>query len=151
MDTNDSIYSDQEKKNIMNMLNTQRKERENSTNISSFSTQSKEKILDSLNRQRRDEYLFKHMSEKRISNKKVYIIHNKKFYKIKNLERDYLFKIDDYDKLSSRPKVISIFYDFLGELKKKDVLIQIRRYSDKIFISDDLIKVYYKTCHFENN
>jgi len=34
--------------------------------------------------------------------------------------------------------------------QNKDVLIQIRRYSDKIYISDDLIKVYYKSCHLED-
>ena len=57
---------------------------------------------------------------------------------------------EDYQKLRSRPGIITIYHEFLGEMKKKDVLIQIRRYSDKIYISDDLIKVYYKSCHLED-
>ena len=149
--TSKATYSAEEKKAIMEMLNKERKEREqNKLSTSSVDIKDKQKIMDSINRQRRDEQLFKHMDAKRIENKKIYNIHNKRFYKIKNLERDYYLKVDDYEKLSSRPKIITIYHDFLGELKKKDVLIQIRKYSDKIFVSDDLIKVYYKTCYFED-
>jgi len=145
-----ATYSAEEKQAIMDMLNKERKEREeNKKKQASLKKLDKQKIFDSLNRQRRDEQLFEQMDKQRIANKKIYTIHNKKFYKIKNLERDYFFKVDDYEKLSSRPRIITIYHDFLGELKKKDVLIQIRRYSDKIFVSDDLIKVYYKTCYFE--
>jgi len=148
-------YSEEEKKAIMAMLNKERKEKEqeliSDSDFKYIDEQKKQKIMDTLNRQRRDEQLFEQMDIQRIENKKIYTIHNKKFYKIKNLERDYFFRVDDYDKLSSRPKIVTIYHDFLGELKKKDVLIQIRRYSDQIFVSDDLIKVYYKTCYFEDN
>jgi len=148
-----ATYSAEEKQAIMDMLNKERKAKEEQKSLKnnkpSIKEEDKQKIIDSINRQRRDEQLFEQMDKQRIANKKIYTIHNKKFYKIKNLERDYFFKVDDYEKLSSRPRIITIYHDFLGELKKKDVLIQIRRYSDKIFVSDDLIKVYYKTCYFE--
>jgi len=148
-----NVYQQDEKQAIMDMLNKERKDQEEQPlefDTKPTSNVDKTKIMTSLNRQRRDEQLFKHMEIKRIENKKVYYIHNRKFYKIKNLERDYYLRVDDYDKLGSRPRITTIYHDFLGEMKKKDVLIQIRRYSDKIFISDDLIKVYYRTCYFED-
>jgi len=139
-------YSAEEKKAIMDMLNQKRKEKELSK-----SKEEKSKILQKLNRERKEKELFEKMEKQRTHNKKIYTFHNIKFYKIKNLEREYYLKVEDYNKLTTRPKIITIYYEFLGELKKKDILIQIRRYSDKLFISDDMIKVYYKSCYLEDN
>jgi hypothetical protein len=148
-------YSEEEKKAIMQMLNRERKEKENNQNKPikkiDLNYLDKSKILQKLNRERKEQELFEKMAKQRVENKKIYSFHNKLFYKIKNLERDYYLKCEDYRKLTSRPKIMTIYHEFLGELKKKDVLIQIRRYSDKIFISDDLIKVYYKSCYFEDD
>jgi len=148
-------YTIEEKKAIMEMLNKERKQKDQARlkkqEKTNLNIKDKKQILNKLTRERRDAQLFEQMEKKRVENKKIYIFHNKEFYKIKNLERDYYFKVEDYEKLSHRPKIVTIYHDFLGELKKKDILIQIRRYSDKIFISDDLIKVYYKSCYFEGN
>ena len=147
-------YSEEEKRAIIEMLNQKRKGKEQKSNKSlpkiDFSHIDKSKILQKLNRERKEKELFDKMAKQRIANKKIYSFHNKLFYKIKNLERDYYLKCEDYQKLRSRPRIITIYHEFLGEMKKKDVLIQIRRYSDKIYISDDLIKVYYKSCHLED-
>jgi hypothetical protein len=148
-------YSEEEKKAIMEMLNRERKEKEQKSSKPlpkiDFSHIDKSKILQKLNRERKEQELFEKMAKQRIANKKIYSFHNKLFYKIKNLERDYYLKCEDYQKLRSRPRIITIYHEFLGEMKKKDVLIQIRRYSDKIYISDDLIKVYYKSCYLEDD
>ena len=148
-------YTIEEKKAIMEMLNKERKQKDQTRlkkqEKTKLNIKDKKQILNKLTRERRDAQLFEQMEKKRVENKKIYIFHNKEFYKITNLERDYYFKVEDYEKLSHRPRIITIYHDFLGELKKKDVLIQIRRYSDKIFVSDDLIKVYYKSCYFEGN
>jgi len=147
-------YSEEEKKAIMEILNQKRKAKDQKATITIPKIDSnsidKSKVLQKLNRERKEQELFEKMAKQRIANKKIYSFHNKLFYKIKNLERDYYLKCEDYQKLTSCPKIVTIYHEFLGELKKKDTLIQIRRYSDKIFISDDMIKIYYKSCYFED-
>jgi hypothetical protein len=123
----------------------------NTTSKTNLSQTEKNKILQKLNHARKEKEIFEKMAKQRIQNKKTYSFHNKLFYKIKNLERDYYLKCEDYQKIMSRPKEISIFYEFLGEIKKKNVLIQIKRYSDKLYISEDLIKTYYKPCYLEGH
>jgi predicted PilT family ATPase len=144
------IYTKEEKQTIMEMLNKERKAKEKQAE-KKYSEEEKRKILTSLNQERKNIEISEDVKVRRVANKKIYTINNTQYYKLENLERGYLMRVDDYPKLTNRPKIITLYYDFLGELKKKDFLIQIRSYSDKIFVSNDLLKVYFKACSFENN
>jgi hypothetical protein len=65
------------------------------------------------------------------------------------MSREYYIDIEDIQKISSRPSIISLYYRVFGELKKKDFLIKIQKYSDKFYISDDILRVYFKTYSLE--
>jgi hypothetical protein len=65
------------------------------------------------------------------------------------MEREYYIEIDACKKLSSRPTILPLYYRTFDELKKKDVLVKTEVYSDKIFISYNAIRVYFKAYTLE--
>jgi len=149
-------YTDEEKKIIMDRLDKERRiqqEAEKGLNgKKAFYTQSeKNKILNKLNEERLSKQKREDIKKRRIENKKVYTFGSKSFYKFLQMEREYFIEISDCDKFSRRPAIISLYYRTFDELKKKDVLIKTEVYSDKIFISYDAIRVYFKAYSLEDN
>ena len=67
------------------------------------------------------------------------------------MNRTYYVNVEDSKRFSSRPQIFSIYYQGFDGLKKKDVLIQIKDYSDRIFLSEDVLRVYYKQASLEDN
>ena len=150
------IYTDEEKKTILERLNADRKarqeaERQEKQGNKKLTVSEKEKILERINEERRIAHKYKELQKRRLRNKKVYHLENRVLYKFLNMDRAYYIKVDDCKRLSSRPLILPLYYQGFDGLKQKDVLIRIRDYSDKIFISDDVLRVYYKEYSLEDN
>jgi len=148
-------YSDEEKKIIMDILDEERRVHQEATKglddkKAIYSQSEKNKILNKLNEQRLSTQKRKEIEKNRTGNKEVYKFGAKKFYKFLNMEREYFIETIDCDKFSRRPAIISLYYRTFNELKKKDVLIKTEVYSDKIFISYNAIRVYFKGYSLED-
>ena len=147
-------YSDEEKKFILKRLNDERllqqKLKETSSKATKqYSKEDKNDILNQLNEERLRTQKRKEMKRKRIENKEIYKFGNKEYYKFLNMEREYYIEAENCGKFSSRPSIVTLYYRTFGELSKKDVLLKIESYSEKIFISYDAIRVYFKPYSFE--
>jgi len=119
------FYTKEEKAIILKKLNDQRLIRQKNTEVSS---QEKNNEIE----------------EKRLKNKKEYKINNKQFYKFQNMERGYYIEKEKAEKISTIPMIMTLYYKTFGELKKKDVLIKLKVYSENFFISYDVLRVYFK-------
>ncbi len=148
------IYSDEEKTFILQRLNNERLEqqklKETSSNVTKeYSEEDKEDILNKLNDERRRVQKREEMKKKRIENKEIYKFGQKEYYKLVNMDREYYLNKENCGKFSSSPSIVTLYYRTFGEMQKKDVLLKIESYSDKIFISHDAIRVYFKAYSFE--
>ena len=149
-------YTEEEKKLILERLDAERKMRQKAVDqgyatSAEISAEDKEKILFKINEERRIAQKYKELQRKRLRNKKVYQLENKTLYRFLDMERSYYIQVEDSKKLSSRPQIVTLYFQGLDGLRKKDVLAQVKDYSDKIFISYDLIKVYFKQYPLEDN
>ena len=147
-------YSDEEKKIIMDRLDEERRIHQEAIkgldNKDIYTENEKNKILNKLNEHRLSTQKREELRKRRIENKEIYTFGIKKFYKFLNMEREYFIEISDCNKFSRRPAIISLYYRTFNELKKKDVLIKTEVYSDKIFISYNAIRVYFKGYSLES-
>ncbi len=150
-------YSAEEKQLIMARLNEerlihQRAEEELKGQKRSFTEEEKKKILAKLNEKRLSTQKREEIKKRRLHNKKRYKIGNKEFYKFKNMEREYYIEIEDCDKITTRPSIVTLYYKSVSEyeVKKKDVLIKTEIYSDKFFVSYGLVRVYFKGYSLED-
>ena len=147
-------YSDEEKKFILKRLNDERvlqqKLKETSLKATKqYSKEDKDDILNKLNDERLRTQKREEMNRKRVENKEIYKFGQKEYYKFVNMEREYYLEKEHCGKFSSGPSIVTLYYRTFGEMKKKDVLLKIESYSDKIFISYDAIRVYFKPYSFE--
>jgi len=147
-------YSPEEKKFILERLNNERllkqKSKEESLKATKrISQEEKSDILKELNDERLRVQKREEMRRKRVDNKEIYKFGNKEYYKFINMEREYYLEKESCGKFSSRPSIVSLYYRTFGEMKRKDVLLKIESYSEKIFISYDAIRVYFKPYVFE--
>jgi len=142
------IYNDKEKKYILDTLNTERllrqKAQRKSKTYDQYTKSDKQDILKELNEKRLDTQRLEVIKKRRTDKKQKYQFGSKEFYKFSNMNREYYIDLNDIKKLSSRPVIMSLHYKIFGELKKKDFLIKTEIYSEKIFISDDILRVYFK-------
>jgi len=165
-------YTDDQKKEIMRHLNEQRLARQKEkqaqkqadqeaqtipldadtpTPRKAYDKNEKREIMRRLNEQRLSQQHYRDIKKRRTENKKIYTFSGKEYYKFKNLEREYYILIEDFKKISGRPSIVSFFYKTLSnEFKKKDILAQIKVYSDKVFVSNDVIRIKFQECYLEN-
>ena len=147
-------YSSDEKKFILERLNSERlrqqKPHEKSSKPSKqYSKEDKNNILNELNEERVRVQKREEMKAKRIENKEIYKFGKKEYYKLVNMEREYYLEKESCGTFSSRPSIVTLNYRTFGEMQRKDVLLKIESFSEKIFISYDAIRVYFKTYSFE--
>ena len=145
-------YSPEEKEFILGRLNDERlldqKSKEASSNLCSL--EEKNAILNELNEERLRVQKREEMKKKRLENKQIYKFGNKEYYKFTGMKRAFYIEAKFCETFSGRPTVVTLYYLTFNELKKKDVLIQIRAESEKFFISYDAIRVYFKPYALEN-
>jgi len=148
-------YTAEEKIIIMDRLDEERRIHQEAVKgldgkKASYNEAEKAKILSKLNEERISTQNRLKIKKRRIENKEVYKFGVKEFYKFLHMEREYFIEISDCEKFSRRPAIISLYYRTFDELKKKDFLIKTEIYSDKIFISYDAIRVYFRGYSLEN-
>ena len=149
------IYTEEEKQIIMDRLNEERlihqrvKERLDGK-IKGYSDEEKNQILHILNEQRLSKQKREEIRNKRIEKKEKYKFASREFYKFTRMEREYYIEVKECEGLSSRPRLLSLYYRTFEELKKKDVLIKTEVYSEYFFISYNPIRVYFKTYELED-
>ena len=148
-------YNTEEKQIIMDRLNEERLVNQQASKgldgkKAIYDQSEKNKILDKLNEQRLSKQKREEIKINRTENKEIYKFGNKSFYKFLQMEREYYIEISDCEKFATRPVIISLYYRTFNELKKKDVLIKTEVYSNKVFISYDAIRVYFKGYSLED-
>jgi len=150
--SNKSTYSPEEKKYIMEQLNAQRLKNQEKMEPEhkKYSAERKREILNEINDKRLEKQFYEDMKKRRIYNKKVYTFDLRYFYKFEHMDREYYMEVTDVQKLSSEAQIFTLYHRTFGEIKKKDFLIKIEVYSDKIFISDDVLRIYFKGYSLEN-
>ena len=148
-------YTDEEKKMIMDRLDKERRIHQKAMEdldpkSKKYNEEEKKLVLQKLNEKRLSKQKREEIKKARTENKQIYKFGHKEFNKFKHMEREYYIEIEDLKKLSSRPVIIPIYYRLFEELKKKEVLMKTEIYSDKIFISNDPIRVYFKGYSLED-
>ncbi len=147
-------YSDEEKEFILKRLNDERLQQQKPKDVSLtvtklYSKEDKDDILKKLNEERLRIQRHEEMKWKRVENKEIYKFGQKEYYKFVNMEREYYLEKESFKNFSSRPSIVTLYYRTFGEMKRKDVLLKIELYSEKIFISYNAIRVYFKSYSLE--
>jgi len=155
IDGRKETYTAEEKQIIIDNLNEERRINQKivadlSNSAKHYSKSDKNKILNKLNQQRLSREKREAIKKKRTYNKEIYTFGDNSFYKLIQMEKEYYIRIEDCEQLTSQPNIISLYYKIFDALKKKDVLMKVEAYSDKFFISYDVIRVYFKPFALEN-
>ncbi|HHO65959.1 MAG TPA: hypothetical protein ENJ71_05520 [Epsilonproteobacteria bacterium] len=149
-----TTYTEEEKKYIMQRLDEQRRkekqEKCKKRRYIKYSEEEKQNILRELNDKRLEKQLYEEIEKRRVSHKKIYRFDIREFYKFTHMDREYFIETKDIKKLSARPQILTMYHRTFGEMKKRDFLMKIAVYSDKIFISDDMLRVYFKGYSLES-
>ena len=149
-----STYTIEEKKYIMERLNTERRIQQKKISITleytQYSQEEKKNILYELNEKRLESQHYAEIAKQRTRNKKIYVYDMLQFYKFLNMDREYFILIEDIQKLSTRPLILTLYNRVFGELKKKDFLIKVMPYSNRVHISNDMLRVYFKSYTLED-
>lgn len=149
-------YTKEEKQIILDKLNEERLINQQASKgldgkKAVYDQKEKNKILDKLNEERLSKQKREEIKNSRIHNKEIYTFGAKKFYKFLQMEREYFIEVSQCNNFSSRAAIIPLYYRTFDELKKKEVLLKTEVYSNKIFISYDAIRVYFKGYELENS
>ena len=149
-----NTYTAEEKRYIMDRLNAERRIQQKKAEISKryteFTEEEKKNILKELNEKRLEAQMYDEIKRKRTAKKKIYRFDVRAFYKVLDMGREYYLLVEDMEKLGARPQIITLYFKVFGEMKKKDFLMQTKNYSDKVFISDDMLKVHFMAYKLED-
>lgn len=152
--SNKSTYTEAEKKYIMQRLNDQRKkekqEKCKKRRYRRYSEEEKQNILRDLNDKRLEKQLYEEIAQRRVLHKKIYQFDIREFYKFTQMDREYFIETKDVERLSNRPQILTLYHRTFGEMKKRDFLMKTVVYSDKIFISADMLRVYFRGYTLES-
>ncbi len=115
------IFTPLEKKNILNQLNEER-----------------------LLRQKNEE-----KQKKRFENKKIYKIQNKEYYKINDIKRVYYLEVESCKNISYSQSTILLYTYMFATMTARKGLAKIDKATERILISNDALRVYFKPFTFE--
>jgi len=143
------IYTAEEKKFIIDRLDEERRIHQKAeegldTKTKNYDEYEKQKVLKNINEKRLSTQKREKIKTLRTYKKQTYKFGSKEFYKFTQMEREYYIEISDMKKVSSRAGIIPLYYRTFEELNKKEVLIKTEIYTEKIFISYNPIRVYFK-------
>jgi len=148
-------FTAEEKKIIMDRLDEERRIHQKAvedldTKTKNYTEEEKKIVLQKLNEKRLTTQKREEIKKARTYKKQSYRFGSKEYYKFIQMEREYYIEIDELKKLSSRPVIIPLYYRTFEELNKKEVLMKTEIYSEKIFISYNPIRVYFKGYSLED-
>ena len=109
----------------------------------------KKKIWNQLNEERRLRQKNKEMEKNRFANKKIYTIDNKKYYKVIGMSNSYYLQVNSLNYLRASQVIIQLCQYTFNGMKSKRGLLKIDKVTNKIFISEDTVRVYFKSCALE--
>jgi hypothetical protein len=110
----------------------------------------KKKIWNALNEERVLRQKEKELEKERLHHKKLYAIHGKKYYKLVGDNGDYYVLEDALKNLPSSQFIIQVNrYSFSG-MRTSRARIKIDKTSNKIFLSEDTLRVYFKPYEIES-
>ncbi len=155
-----SEYTEDEKNNILNKLNAERKkkqeeeeekeeEKKEEEKHFEYTEDEKNNIFEELDDKRRKKQDKDKIHKYKYGNKKVYNLENREFYKIIGLGREFFIKTEDCHNHDSRPETLSLYHHGFDGLRKTEALVNFKDSSDKIFISEDKLRVYFKASSLE--
>ena len=110
----------------------------------------KKKIWDKLNKERLQRQKEKELEKERLANKKIYAIYGKKYYKLVGDNGDFYVLEDTLKDIPSSQFVIQVNrYSFSG-MRTSRALLKIDKVTNKIFLSEDTLRVYFKPYTIES-
>ncbi|HIQ28558.1 MAG TPA: hypothetical protein EYH42_08680 [Sulfurovum sp.] len=110
----------------------------------------KKKIWNQLNEERRLRQKKKEMGRNRFLNKKIYSIDNKKYYKVIGMSNVYYLQVNSLNYMEASQFIVQLCQYTFNGMKSKKGLIKIDKATNKIYISEDTLRVYFKSCALEN-
>lgn len=114
-----------------------------------YTEEEKAEILKALNAKRVAEEHREEMERIRFLDKQVYTFNQRTFYKLKEMEREYFLEVKTCGKIGKLPTKVPLYYRTFGEMKKIEVLVKIDPRSEKILVSKDTLRVYFKAVPIE--
>ncbi|GEM_PF-908330 len=109
----------------------------------------KKQILAKIDEERKEAQKAKEMARKRFYQKNIYTINGREYYRFEGLERIYYILTDDAKKITPTPNEFTIYYQGFEGFRPKKVFIYIKEYADKLFVSEDTQKTYFKEYALE--
>ncbi len=101
----------------------------------------KNKIWNKLNEERLLRQENEERDRQRLSNKKIYTINDKKYYKLIGMRNDYYLQENSLKHFSASKFIVELYrYTFSG-LKAQCGLMKQDKTTNKIFVSDDTLRV----------
>ncbi|HFQ62317.1 MAG TPA: hypothetical protein ENK39_08510 [Epsilonproteobacteria bacterium] len=128
----------------------QNKVRKNIYKSALASLYEKKKIWNALNEERLLRQREKELEKERLRHKKIYAIYGKKYYKLVGDYGDYYVLEDALKNIPSAQFVIQVNrYSFSG-MRKSRAILKIDKSTNKIFLSEDTLRVYFKPYQIES-
>jgi hypothetical protein len=115
----------------------------------SYSQKEKNEILQKLDDQRRQRQKNDAKHLEKYGNRVVYELENSEFFKVLGMGRDYFIRVDDFLHKDPRPEMVTLYYRGFDALRQMKVLVKFEGDTNKIFISEDPLRVYFKPTMLE--
>ena len=124
-------------------------EAKNRHKIDIFTPLEKKNILNHLNEQRLSRQENEEIQKKRFENKKIYAIQNKQYYKIIDLKRAYYLEVESCENISYTQSMVLLYTYTFATMTARKGLAKIDKATERILLSNDAIRVYFKPYSFE--
>lgn len=110
----------------------------------------KKKIWNSLNEARLTKQKSVQVSKDILKNKKLYTLENKKYFKVIGYSTEFYIQADTLNYIPSSQFIVQLCtYTFDG-LRSKKGLMKIDKSNNKIYISEDMLHVHFKSYEIED-
>lgn len=109
-----------------------------------FTPLEKKNIWDQLNEKRLLRQKNAENQKKRFEKKKIYTIQNKKYYRIHDFKYAYYLEVESCRNLSYSQTVILLYTYTFATMTARKGLAKIDRVTERIMISNDALRVYFK-------
>ena len=124
-------------------------EKKNRHQIDIFTPLEKKNILNYLNEQRLCRQENEEIQKKRFENKKIYTIQNKQYYKIIDMNRAYYLDVESCKNISYTQSIVLLYTYTFATMTARRGLVKIDKATERILLSNDALRVYFKPYTLE--
>lgn len=110
----------------------------------------KKKIWNRLNKERLRRQKEKALEAERLSGKKCYTLFGKHYYKLLGDNAEYYIFEKNLKDLHSAQSIHKVYRCSFSGMKSKKVLMKIDKLNNRIMISDDILRIYFKAYKIES-